>query len=323
MRSAPAFDEGARIRDLEEAVQRLEEERDLLLRRRRRNLLIVGVSLSIIAHVGLMLTLNLLRRAGPAQDRTVPVAFEIAVLHDPRLTTLADLDLERIMPEVPAEDDPQPNDPSASLEPDASAATLDVSASGSVPTLGGAGSGSGEGSTLGGSGAGASFFGVSSRGTRFAYIVDVSGSMGSGREARKIDTAMKELARSVQGLPDYAHFFVVLYSTAPRSFHENWTRARPNVLSTLVRWLNATDPGGGTQPAPAFDVVFGLRERPDVVFFLTDGLIPAGTPAYVADFNRHGRRVVINTIAFGDPTSQEMLKEIARASGGQYRFIPE
>jgi uncharacterized protein YegL len=60
-----------------------------------------------------------------------------------------------------------------------------------------------------------------------------------------------------------------------------------------------------------------------VVFFLTDGEIPQAdeTLARVTQLNSRGRRVVINTIAFGDPASQELLREIARQSGGIYRFV--
>ena len=66
-----------------------------------------------------------------------------------------------------------------------------------------------------------------------------------------------------------------------------------------------------------------LEPRPDVIFFLTDGEIPRSeeTLAAVTLLNSRGRRVVINTIAFGDPASQELLREIARRSGGIYRFV--
>jgi hypothetical protein len=199
--------------------------------------------------------------------------------------------------------------------------SLDVSPGGSVPALGGSGAGDGSGgsSILGGGGAGTSFFGVSSRGTRFAWVVDVSGSMGEGN---KLETCLRELARSVQDLPDYASFFVVLYSSNPQPFHTEWTRARANAISTLVRWLKDANPGGGTRPSPAFELVMELRDRPDVIFFLTDGLIPRETPEHVAELNRSGRRVTINTIAFGDAAGQELLKAIAQASGGVYRFVP-
>lgn len=314
---------------MSEAVRLLEEEREIVRIRRIRNLLIVGVCMSIIAHFVLMIYLNSVERGGtPGGDGVEPATLDVAVIPSPELTQLSRIDRldtfasEELAPEVPSEaPDLSPDDPAGSLGSDVSAVSLDVSPGGSVPSLGGSGVGTGEGSGsgLGGGGAGTSFFGVSSRGTRFAYIVDVSGSMGQGN---KLETCMRELARSVQDLPDYASFFVALYSNAPRPFHTEWAKARANSVSTLVRWLNAVDPSGGTQPVPAFELVMSLKDRPDVIFFLTDGLIPRETPEYVADLNRRGRRVTINTIAFGDAEGQEMLKQIAQASGGVFRYVP-
>jgi hypothetical protein len=200
------------------------------------------------------------------------------------------------------------------------AARLNVGSTGSLESLGGGGGGGGDGMSMGGGGADVSFFGVSSRGTRIAYIVDTSGSMSEGT---KIRTAMAELARSIDALPDYASFYVVLFNsgagTAP--WQKGWLRARPQEKNRMIRWLDEVSPGGGTQPLPAFNLVFALDVRPDVIFFMTDGQIPAETPMRVAELNGRGGRVVINTIAFGDPTGQDLLKQIAEQSGGAYRFV--
>ncbi len=93
-------------------------------------------------------------------------------------------------------------------------------------------------------------------------------------------------------------------------------------MRSFIHWLDKIDSSGGTLPLPAFQKVFGLSVRPDVIFFLTDGEIPPDTAANVTSLNSRGRRVVINTIAFGDPASQAQLKDIARRSGGVYRFVP-
>ena len=209
--------------------------------------------------------------------------------------------------------------PSADLAVDATAANLEVSNAGSMPTLGGSGDGSGD-DTLGGGSAGTSFFGVSSRGSRFAYVVDVSGSMG---QQRKIHIAMRELARSISALPDYAYFYVVLFSTEAQlpSMQEGWTRARPNTVRKFVRWFGQVEPRGGTNPRPAFERIFALDERPDVIFFMTDGQITNFTADELPSTKSRGKNVVINTIAFGDPASQDLLRAIARQTGGTYRFV--
>ncbi|MHC4220251.1 MAG: vWA domain-containing protein [Planctomycetota bacterium] len=312
----------AKVEELQETIERMELQRELERRRRLRNLLLLGVSLSLVAHISLMLYLNLFRRSVPPGPGPQPVSIEFAMIQEAELTQLESLQFDDLVPEVPLDDaELFETDMALELADDVSSAALDISASGAVPALTGAGRG--QGSTLGGGGAGTSFFGVTSHGTRFAYIVDVSGSMG---QQRKMEVAMRELARSIEALPDYAFFYVVLYAsgiTLPPS-QGDWTRARPSSITRLIRWLNQIDPRGGTRPTPAFKQVFSVEERPDVIFFLTDGEIPRAEEvlATVTMLNSRGRMVVINTIAFGDPSSQDLLREIARRSGGIYRFVP-
>ncbi len=311
----------------ETSIRQLEEERRREVGGRRRNLLLLGLLLSLLAHLGLMVYLHLVRRGLPAGPAGNAASIEFAVMSAQELTPLGDMRLEELAPDLTAESQGQASDEGVQLEPDVSSSGLAASGAGAVPTLGGSGTGSGSGSggasTLGGGGGGGgtSYFGISSRGTRFAYIVDVSGSMGQNR---KIEVAMREMARSIEALPDYAWFYVVLFSSEimmPRML-EGWTRARPATISGLIRWLNDVDPGGGTQPAPAFVQVFSLDRRPDAIFFLTDGQIPPDVSSIVAALNGKGRRVVITTIAFGDPSGQDQLKDIARESGGVFRFVP-
>lgn len=72
---------------------------------------------------------------------------------------------------------------------------------------------------------------------------------------------------------------------------------------------------------PAFTEVYKLKERPDVIFFLTDGIIPGETATDVRDLNSKGRAVVINTISFGTDAARKPLQEIAADSDGVYRHI--
>lgn len=319
-RSIPVAPVEDQVAELEATIRELQDQCEVEVRRRRRNLLLLGVSLSALVHMALMVYLSLIHRAQPAGPGVQPVSIEFAVIQESELTQLQELQFDDLVPEVPFDmDELSEQDPSLELTPEVAAAELEISQAGSVPRL--TGSGSGEGTTLEGGGAGTTFFGVSSRGTRFAYIVDVSGSMS---EEGKIEVCMTQLARSIQLLPDYASFYIVLFASeiALPPMQNGWTRARDATVSRFVRWLNQIDPRGGTRPQPAFRQVFSIEERPDVIFFLTDGQIPPETVAVVAGLNAHGRRVAVNTIAFGDPASQEYLKEISHRSGGVYRYVP-
>ena len=72
---------------------------------------------------------------------------------------------------------------------------------------------------------------------------------------------------------------------------------------------------------PAFTEVCKLKDRPDVIFFLNDGIIPGGTPADVRNLHSKGRSVVINTISFGADAARQPLQEIAADSDGVYRHV--
>jgi len=309
------------VAELHDTLALIEKQRQMLVRRQRRHLLIVGIGTSLLVHLCIMYYLASNYRIDGGAGGPAPVSYEFAILQEEELTELEATELDDLIPDASKDFDDVPTDDAmAELDPTVPSAELEVAASGSMPTLGGAGDGTGGDGSLAGGGAGASFFGVSSRGTRFAYIVDRSGSMGQGR---KLPIAMRELARSIGGLPDYASFYVLLFSSAfiePPMQH-GWMRARRSTVNRFIRWLNDVDPSGGTIPMPAFHQVFSLDVRPDVLFFLTDGEIPDDTAKLVADLNRRGGRVVINTIAFGNAQSQDLLKQIARESGGVYRFV--
>lgn len=299
-------------------MRNLEDQRDARIRHRRHKLLLLGLAISVIVHLTIMLVLSSIHRWRPAGSPGDPVEYEFAILQEEQLTQLEQTVFDDLSTEA-IEDETMPEE-SAELSPEIPAVAMEFAAAGAVPALGGAGAGEDFG--LSGGAAGTSFFGVSSSGTRFAFIVDRSGSMGDGT---KMLVAKRELARSIQGLPDYAEFFVVMFSSDLQipNFQDDWLRAKKTMVARMIRWLNSeVDPIGGTKPRSAFQLVFSLEQRPDVIYFLTDGEITGFDADEVAALNRRGKRVVINTIAFGDPSSQDLLKDIAAQSGGVYRFVP-
>ena len=132
--------------------------------------------------------------------------------------------------------------------------------------IGGIGGGLGGG----GGGSGASFFGVEARGNRFAFIVDVSGSMGEGE---KMPSLRRELIASVGGMQATAQFLVVPFSSEshPLGGKVQWRDSTPAAKKWAKALIEALQPDGGTSPASSFDGVLGLRPRPDAVYFMTDG----------------------------------------------------
>ena len=173
----------------------------------------------------------------------------------------------------------------------------------------------------GGSGfAGTTFFGARATGKRFAFIVDKSGSMNA---QGKMERAMRELLRSVEALPDFAQFRVLLFDTQATVFPDRgFAKARESEVARLGRWLGDKPPVGGTTPMVAFERVMGEATPPDAIFFMTDGEIGKDDPAAIIRrvTGRDGA-VPVHCIAFGDARASAQLAEIARATGGQHRFV--
>ena len=185
---------------------------------------------------------------------------------------------------------------------------------------GGSGGGLGPG---GGGGGGASFFGIGGRGTRFAYIVDISGSMANGM---RYQVAMEELKRSLTALPDFASFVVYLFSDQcyEPPFQNGYLKAMPSNVVRIKKWIDTTGPMGGTDPTTSFERSLGLQPLPDVIFFLTDGEIPESVPQMLSERNGANgkKRVVIHSVAFSDDAGQGLLRRISRDSEGTFRFVP-
>lgn len=309
--------EELRVRIAELVAERQKQRRSRLI-----NLVLIGFAISIPFHLAILIYLASVSFGNPKVTEN-EIVVDFAVLTESELENMGDsLELESLdAPEV--EEVSQFSEIlSDELETTAPAFASDSDLTGSIPTPGG-GAGFGADDAVGGGQAGgASFFGVTSRGRRFAYIVDVSGSMD---DDNKFPLAMAELKRSIAALPDYASFVVLLYSNRLRTppFQDAWIRANPGSVLRVRRWIDSVNPGGGTEPIPAFDMVYKLSDRPDVIFFLTDGIIPSNTPEAVRTLNSKGRNAMVNTLSFGAESEVDdvPLKRIAADSDGVYRHV--
>jgi len=305
------------------ATRALAEEQRRARGERLRQTILIGFAVSLPFHAILLAWLGAIVLQRPVPGDGAPVSISLAPFVDEQLSEFQDRlpDAELSL----STDDAATSEALSAVDSAAPAApTLAVGSAGDLALGGGAGDGSGLGSDgLGGGAGGAGFFGVTSRGNRFAYIVDISGSMS---EENRWPVTVTELMRSLEALPDHAYFHVVFFSsTAYRApWQEQWIRAQRNNVTRMRRWVNEQSPGGGTFPVPAFAMIFALDVKPDVIFFMTDGIIPTDTPEAVARMNSQagGRRVVINTIALGEQFGHDLLIRIAEQSNGTFRYVP-
>ena len=305
-----------------EVVAKFRKEETTRFKKRVLSLIFVGMLISILIHLNIGFLLSLLLRDGQGDTaRGAITNIEFAILDSEILTDLptAESTLTKDVSETQAMSESL-EATQATLDVDDSPTKLQASIPSSTPSLSGSGS-SGMGSGMGGSGGGGtSFFGISSKGTRFCYIVDVSGSM---KQNERLSAAIAELTKSLKKLPDFGRFYILFYSSDVQepAGQSGWNTARSSTVRRLIREFESIQARGGTNPRPAFEQAFKLKPLPEVIFFLTDGEISGFTVDDLKALIPNSTRVTVNTIAFGANSSQQILREIAQATGGQFNYV--
>ena len=283
---------------------------------------VVGIALSLLIHIvlGLASALLTIDRSGPPTAEPLDSGFEYAVMTEQELTELQESALALQDPSVPEVPLPQVTEQELLDSPDSAdlAGVLDdIDDFGPVTGGGDIGDGSAIGSGGAGSG-GANFFGVEAKGSRFAYIVDVSGSMSY---AGKMEATRQALSKSIDGLSGSSEFLVVLYSgdAWPLGGRAEWKDSAERDKKWARRAIARIQPNGATNPTPAFTLVFDIRPRPDAIYFMTDGEFQPSVAQEVADLN--SREVPIHCISFVSRASETVMRQIAATSGGSYTHV--
>ena len=178
------------------------------------------------------------------------------------------------------------------------------------------------GGASGGAGNEVTFMGITSKGRNICIIADCSGSMAEGK---KIGTLKAEILETIEALKPTQKFQVCFFNDMEIPFpRQNWRHPKRD-LSALKSWLQQIGPGGGTVPLPSFLYIFqNIKPAPDVVFFMTDGLFDQfQAPQIVRTATRiGGKEVEINTICFESKLGELMMQDIAKQTGGKYRYVP-
>jgi Mg-chelatase subunit ChlD len=165
---------------------------------------------------------------------------------------------------------------------------------------------------------GVSFFGTKSKGSRFVFVIDKSGSMGGHN---KFGKAKRELIKTLRALPQNACFMIYFFDGGAEKLPaNNMLAATPKNVSWAEDWVKSRGMGGGTDPCEALKSGFNLK--PDTVWLLTDGQFndEAGALGVIRRGNSK-KSVRINTFAFMDRVGERVLKQIAQENDGTYRFV--
>jgi hypothetical protein len=178
------------------------------------------------------------------------------------------------------------------------------------------------------------FMGVSGNAKKIVYVCDASGSM-----VDRMILLVGELERSINKLQPIQGFNVLFFNDQnPQVFATGLLSANSKNKEAFKVFLSDVKIKKSSDPRPALRIAF--MEKPDLIFFLTDGDFnteefgdgPKSNAQVVKEIrwlNRE-KRVHINTIAFSsaDPDSAEArseyvatLKLVADESGGNFRFV--
>lgn len=175
----------------------------------------------------------------------------------------------------------------------------------------------------------AKFFGTTSYGSRFVFVIDCSLSMKGNRWYR----AVKELNEAIAELEKEQEFLVLLYNERSRVMMNvkmdlaALLRATDENKEACRSWLRKRRPNGGTFPASAMFVALTLE--PDAVFLLSDGELQDNTRELLQFWNAEQNRsdgttsrIPIHTISLGGQVEgQAMMKSIAKENDGDFSWI--
>jgi hypothetical protein len=198
-------------------------------------------------------------------------------------------------------------------------AELPLGTAGMLEASGGNGGGNGGEGDLAGLPT-TSFFGAEARASRIVFLVDNSNSMDEGR----FETALLELARSVDALSPQQSFYVLLYSdTAYPLFHPQSADALvPATVENKERlrnWLSTAELCVGGRLVDAFKIAADLQ--PQVVYLLSDGVISEFPVSYLTE--QRDWTFTVHTIGMTVPDQQaaQNMMSIAAANRGSFRPV--
>lgn len=223
----------------------------------------------------------------------------------------------------------------------------------------GNGFGAGHGKTSGFELPAAKFFDLEAKAKRIAYVIDFSQSMKGKRQ----QLMRKELVKSIgqlDSMQDYQLIFfagpvwvagsevrmavdqksavvtdkggaehrwtsinVGNWEMSGRRQEAPWLRASKANIQQSVATINDTDLVFGTYWKPAIELALRMEPAPEVIYFMTDGIVSKKVYETIDELARIAkrRRTVINTISMMEPDAADAMRALATQSGGSFTQI--
>ena len=176
-----------------------------------------------------------------------------------------------------------------------------------------------------------SMYGDTRNARRIVFLCDAAGSM-----INKMPALKKQLGNAVNGLTPAQSFDVIFFrnegceSFAKSRHIDGLAPATPEMKKAFAGkdgFLDGVETSGSEDPIPGIEAAF--KSAPDTIYLLTDGDFPDNDAVLkkIAMMDKD-HKVKINTIAFtsaddNDNDFLELLKKIAKDSGGVYKHVKE
>ena len=172
------------------------------------------------------------------------------------------------------------------------------------------------------------FFGTEAKGNRFVFVVDNSSSMKGGR----LEMAVAELVKTVEGLSPRQSFYVIFVSDKPYPMfypqqEPSLVPATPANKKRLAEWAPKAilASGKNRELIKAMDLAASLQ--PQAVYLLWDGdlryseTVRLDVLTHLTQPNQWN--FIVHTLGMGltSPNSEQNLRTIAQAHSGTFRRI--
>jgi hypothetical protein len=202
-----------------------------------------------------------------------------------------------------------------------------------------------------------SFLGNQGKGNHMVFVVDVSGSMSASAEVdgkiiSRMDLLKKELSKSIGQLRGNVQYQIIYFSHFAWPHNEvdstnsaalakyEWTispgqtgvripsfrylAATPNNLANSRKIIAESENPGGTNWGAGLHMALNGSPKPDLIFFMTDG-VKSDATGWVEDVTaanaRKGKPSIIHTTALMSPSAAQDLDELARRNGGKFTVV--
>ncbi|HBJ84647.1 MAG TPA: hypothetical protein DDZ88_12405 [Verrucomicrobiales bacterium] len=231
---------------------------------------------------------------------------------------------------------------------------VDFSASANDLNVGSSFGSFGAGVTSGGAGGKISFLGNTATAKHVVFVVDVSGSMSAsvtGSSLTRFDLLKRELAKSIGQMAagtayqilyfsDFAWPHDVVDSNDMRALNNyewkisptnrnisiprySYLAANPTNISKSKKIIAESNNPGGTNWGSGLLMALKGSPKPEVIFFMTDGLRSdeQGWIDIVTQENNRGKRSIIHTTVLGTPDAAREMADLARRNGGKFTAV--